>query len=91
MMLSELGGCQVPSRDGCGRLWSLWDVMNQFDVAGLLYVLHEMHTIEGWAVMAKIAGQGASKPTDDVVRRIRLHFAMADGFFRNHPELNGTR
>jgi len=44
------------------REWSLWQVMNTFDVAALTYILHEMSSAEIGFLFRRLTGHGSDAP-----------------------------
>jgi hypothetical protein len=46
-----------------GRLWSLWELMNLFDVSQVAWFLHEINKHESLPLLNKLQGNGGRKPT----------------------------
>lgn len=64
--------------------WSLWEIMNVFDVSGLCFVLHEITLAEAQFALAKAAGRGSSKPhtIEGGREKTRRGLDMAEAFFK---------
>lgn len=63
------------------RLFSLWDIMNQFDTAGMAWILHEISKEEGRQLINKIGGLGATLPEIDQIVNMQRVFGLATTFF----------
>lgn len=76
---------EFASWDNCARrLWSLWEIMNLFDVQGLAYVLHNFSQLEAALFLAKVTGNGGHKPDKDLSERMTKALDFAEVFFKNH-------
>lgn len=72
------GGAVNSSR----RLWSLFDIMNLFDVNALAHVLHKFSQVEYGLFLPKVAGQGSQVPSDEIKKRMEQGIACAETLFR---------
>ena len=66
------------------RVWSLWELMNLFEVSQLAWLLHEIQKAEGQQLLARLTGAGAQPPTPDAVAHMKETLTLAFAFFVRH-------
>ena len=64
------------------RLWSLFDIMNLFDVYGLAHILHKFSQVEYVLFWSKLAGQGGQSPSDEIKKRMEQGVELAEILFK---------
>jgi hypothetical protein len=64
------------------RVWSLFDIMNLFDVYALAHILHKFSQVEYGLFLPKLTGQGSQPPSDEVKKRMEQGIAAAEMLFR---------
>jgi hypothetical protein len=68
-----------------GKLYSLWDIMNLYDVRGLSIVLHGITQAETGLIIMKMSGHGSQKPDGDALKKAISAFEFATTFFTLYP------
>jgi hypothetical protein len=71
----------APRWDTPGRLWSLWEIMNDFSVSSILYLLHELEKEEGRLIWLRLGGKGAELVSNESIAALNKVFGIGDVLF----------
>jgi hypothetical protein len=63
------------------RIWSLWDIMNEFDVFGFVFIMHELSVTKLAFIMQEHAGGGLEKPSGTAADKLTRLLDLCRGLF----------
>jgi hypothetical protein len=64
------------------RVWSLWDIMNIFDVHSLTHIMHKITQVQLGLVVGKMTGEGGKPVPPNFAERLQQVFDEAELLFK---------